>query len=155
MMFETESTNKAVGEKFVKLVQIYENCAQKTISKYGLYLGQPQLLFCLKSCAHNPTQNELALMMGISKASAGVSIRRLESAGFISRVRDKKDSRCIRIALTSRGTEYTRWCEMDYEVLYTTMFEGFTGDQRAKAFDMLDDMFANLSKYKGRMEKAR
>ena len=79
------------GEAFLTLQHTYNICMQLLLGKYGLYPGQPQVLFALSKLGA-PTQNELAAHLGIGKASAGVSIRRLETGGFVKRIRDKKDT---------------------------------------------------------------
>ena len=97
------------GEAFLTLQHTYNICMQLLLGKYGLYPGQPQVLFALSKLGA-PTQNELAAHLGIGKASAGVSIRRLETGGFVKRIRDKKDTRrCIRLSLTKKGD---RLCTM-------------------------------------------
>ena len=70
------------GEAFLTLQHTYNICMQLLLGKYGLYPGQPQVLFALSKLGA-PTQNELAAHLGIGKASAGVSIRRLETGGFM------------------------------------------------------------------------
>ena len=70
----------AVSEAFCELVRTYNACMQKTLSKYGLYPGQPQVLFAISKLGA-PTQIELASQLGVTKASAGVSLRRLEEIG--------------------------------------------------------------------------
>lgn len=49
----------AVSEAFCELVRTYNACMQKTLSKYGLYPGQPQVLFAISKLGA-PTQIELA-----------------------------------------------------------------------------------------------
>ena len=93
------------GEVWHELSQIYNICMQRVLSKYGLYPGQPLLLFAIRD-SENPTQNELAEKLGVSKASVGVSLRRLEKSGFVKRKQDKKDTRCNRIVLTNKGKDY-------------------------------------------------
>ncbi len=149
-MAAEEITSKT-GLAFQKLVHTYNICMQRTLNKYGLYPGQPQLMFAIRDL-EAPTQNELAIKLSVSKASVGVSLRRLESSGFVKRVRDKGDTRCIRIALTKKGLEYVRWCDIDYEVLFTTMLEGFTGDEKERAFSTLERMDTSLMELKGRLE---
>ena len=97
------SSYTQAGEDFRSLFHSYNACMQRMLSKYGLYPGQPQMLFAIRELK-NPTQNELALQLRVSKASAGVSLRRLESAGFVKRVRDQKDllARCRSAACFSR-----------------------------------------------------
>ena len=99
-----------------------------------------------------PTQNELAEQLAVSKASVGVSVRRLENTGFVKRVRDKKDTRCIRITLTQKGQDYARWCDIDFEVFFTTLLEDFSGDERADVLDMLERMNKSMRQFRERLE---
>lgn len=138
------------GVEFRSLQQTYNAVIQKTLMKYGLYPGQPQMLFAIQELK-SPTQNELAEKLCVSKASAGVSLQRLSKAGFVKRIRDKKDTRCIRIALTEKGLEYARWCAIDYEMIYTTLLESFTGDERNRALSVLSQMNKSLSGLKERL----
>ena len=82
----------------------------------------------------------------------GVSVRRLENTGFVKRVRDKKDTRCIRIALTQKGQDYARWCDIDFEMFFTTLLENFSGDERADALDMLERMNKSMRAFRERLE---
>ncbi len=139
------------GAEFRSLFHTYNACMQRMLSKYGLYPGQPQMLFAIRRL-QNPTQNELAAELNVSKASAGVSLRRLEAAGFVKRIRDKKDTRCVRIALTPKGLEYARWCDIDFEVIFTTLLEDFTGDGRDQALNTVRRMNKSLTSLRERLE---
>ena len=141
----------AVSEAFCELVRTYNACMQKTLSKYGLYPGQPQVLFAINQLGA-PTQIELASQLGVTKASAGVSLRRLEAAGFVKRVRDKLDTRCVRIRLTQKGADYARWCDIDFEMIYTTMMETFNADEREGAVNTINEMNRSLTGLKERLE---
>ena len=141
----------AVSEAFCELVRTYNACMQKTLSKYGLYPGQPQVLFAINRLGA-PTQIELASQLGVTKASAGVSLRRLEAAGFVKRVRDKLDTRCVRIRLTQKGADYARWCDIDFEMIYTTMMETFNADEREGAVNTINEMNRSLTGLKERLE---
>lgn len=146
-----EELTHMIGNSFRSLIHTYDTCMLRTLSKYGLYPGQPELLFAIHALG-SPTQNELALAMSLSKASVGVSMRRLEKAGFVKRVRDRKDTRCIRITLTQKGIDYARWCDIDFEVIFTTLLESFTGDEREMALDVINRMNYSLTKYKDRLD---
>lgn len=145
------SIYKDAGVEFRSLFHTYNACMQRMLNKYGLYPGQPQMLFAIRQL-QNPTQNELAQELKVSKASAGVSLRRLEAAGFVKRVRDKKDTRCVRITLTQKGQEYARWCDIDFEVIFTTMLEGFEGDDRDQALRIMTRMNEHLTMLKERLD---
>ena len=134
-----EKITRDFGSAFLSLQHTSALCMQLLLSKYNLYPGQPQVLFALKD-------------LGIGKASAGVSIRRLESGGFIKRTRDKKDTRCIRLTLTQKGEEFARWCSIDYDMFFTTMLEELTPDERAAAYSFLRSMEKSLTGLKERLE---
>lgn len=140
-----------IGRAFHGLAHTYNICMQLTLGKYGLYPGQPQVLFALKELGR-PTQNELAAHLGVGKASAGISMRRLETGGFLKRARDKKDTRCIRIQLTPKGEEYVRWCSIDYDMFFSTMVENFTMEERNEAYAMISSMGGSLKALRERLE---
>ncbi len=147
----TEQSTGEIGRTFSRLLHTYNICMQLTFGKYGLYPGQPQILFALKALGR-PTQNELAGFLGIGKASVGISVRRLESGGFVRRIRDKKDTRCVRLQLTDKGISYTRWCEIDYDMFFSTMVETFSPEDREEALSMLRSMEASLGGLRRRLE---
>ena len=138
-----EPNTVAISDGFCALVRTYNACMQKTLAKYGLFAINA--LGC-------PTQIELAAELGVTKASVGVSLRRLESAGFVKRVRDKQDTRCVRIKLTQKGAEYARWCDIDFEMIYTTMMETFNADEREGAVNTINEMNRSLTGLKERLE---
>jgi len=86
------------------------------------------------------------------KASAGVSIRRLETGGFVKRIRDKKDTRCIRLSLTKKGEDYARWCSIDYDMFFTTMLESFSAEERGEALACIKAMEGSLDALRSRLE---
>ena len=146
-----EKLTRDFGNAFLALQHTSTLCMQLLLSKYNLYPGQPQVLFALKELGA-PTQNELAAYLGVGKASAGVSIRRLENGGFIKRTRDKKDTRCIRLTLTQKGEEFARWCNIDYDMFFTTMLEELSQEERANAYEYIQAMEKSLSGLKQRLE---
>ncbi|MEG1547933.1 MAG: MarR family winged helix-turn-helix transcriptional regulator [Clostridia bacterium] len=135
---------------FRSMLRTYEYCMQSVLNKYGLYPGQPQLLFAIRDTG-SPSQNQLAAILKVSKASVGVSLRRMENAGFVRRIRDKDDTRCIRIALTKQGEDFARWCEIDFEMLFTTMLQGLESDQREITLYAIKDIDSSLSDLKIRL----
>ncbi len=147
-----EKLSSDFGAAFQSLQHTYSICMQLMLGKYGLYPGQPQVLFALSELG-KPTQNELAAHLGIGKASVGISLRRLEAGGFVKRSRDKKDTRCVRISLTQKGEDYTRWCKIDYDMFFTTMLESFRSDEQEEACSIISKMSENLERFQDRLEK--
>ncbi len=139
------------GNSFCSMLRTYEYCMQSILAKYGLYPGQPQILFAIREL-NTPTQNDLAQKLRISKASTGVSLRRLEAAGFVKRVRDAQDTRCIRITLTERGEDFARWCDIDFEMLFSSMLQNLDVDKRENALLIVDEMERSLRQLKTRLD---
>lgn len=152
METQNSDLSKQMGDKFRLLVQAYNMCMQRVLNKYGLYPGQPLILFSVRDSNTKPTQNELAELLGISKASVGVSLRRLEKNGFIKRIQDKTDTRCNRITLTKKGQEYVHWCEIDFDMIFSTMLEGFKKDDRFKVLLNIETIHKSLSDLKNRLD---
>ena len=136
---KAKTAAREVLEQYMRINQIFTYCMGHTLQKYGLYEGQPAILFQLQEMGM-PTQNDLAKALAVSKASVGVSLRRMEKAGFVKRVLDKSDTRCKRISLTQKGTEFVRWCEIDMNMLSENLLENFEAEELAHVLDMLRRM---------------
>lgn len=132
-------------ETLERFIRLYDANRQQMLSKYNLYIGQPRILLCLRDMPEPPTQNQLAKELGVGSASVGTSLRRLEQAGFIKRTRDKADSRCVKIALTSKGREYARWSQMDMDRLAQRMANGFSTED-------MNDLSAGLARINKNLE---
>ncbi len=146
---------REAGDAFMRLCQTYQFCTQRTLRKYGLYPGQPAILFAISKAQQEgakPTQNQLADALGITRASAGVSLRRMEKAGFVKREADPYDTRCNRIVLTKKGAEFAHWCEMDVEMIFTNMMEDFEADERGRAVETLRRMQKGMAAMRARFE---
>ncbi|MDL2236004.1 MarR family transcriptional regulator [Christensenellaceae bacterium OttesenSCG-928-L17] len=126
-------------EEYLRLTQVLDFCMAHTLQKYGLYDGQPAILFQLQALG-TPTQSDLAAALCVSKASVGMSLRRMEKAGFVRRVQDKKDTRCNRVSLTPRGVEFVRWCEIDMNMLAENLLEDFDAEECEQVIHMLQRM---------------
>ncbi|MDR1620396.1 MAG: MarR family transcriptional regulator [Clostridiales bacterium] len=142
---------REVLDAYVRLNQTYAFCMQRTLQKYGLYEGQPAILFKLRELK-NPNQNDIATALRISKSSAGISLRRLEKGGFIRREQDKADSRCNRIVLTKKGEEFAHWCDLDMDMMAANLMENFDAEERERVLDMLRRMQAGLENMRARIK---
>jgi DNA-binding MarR family transcriptional regulator len=72
------------------------------IEGIGLYKGQAFILFQLRK-RPGMAQNEIAHRLHISPASVTNSLKRLERDGWITRQRDSKDQRMVRVYLTGKA----------------------------------------------------
>ena len=77
-------------------------CIEKKVNHTGVYQSQHRLLMHLN---HHPncSQIEIAREMEISPAAVAVSLKKLESGGYIMRETTESDSRTHRVTITKKG----------------------------------------------------
>ncbi|WP_206460609.1 MarR family winged helix-turn-helix transcriptional regulator [Anaerovorax sp. IOR16] len=117
----------------------------KMMKSEGLHPKQPCILTTIQrlgSCS----QRELAKKMHCSPASIGVSIKRLEKAGFVKKEANELDSRSSRVQLTEKG-EITAAKSMDMiETLTKEMLRDFTTEELELYNHFLEKICKNLEK---------
>ena len=86
------------------------------------------------------------------KPAADETMVVLSRGGFVKRIRDKKDTRCIRLSLTKKGEDYARWCSIDYDMFFTTMLESFSAEERGEALACIKAMEGSLDALRSRLE---
>ena len=84
-----EQSTGEIGRALHSLNHTYNICMQLTLGKYGLYPGQPQVLFALKELGR-PTQNELAAALG-AFIEVRVQLRAINSAKAVQLLLGKLD----------------------------------------------------------------
>ena len=90
----------------------------------------------------DPSQSELATMIGIEGPTLTRHLDRLCAEGLVSRTRDETDRRIIRIGLTDKG--WAKWGELHtvVETLDTELVHRLTPDQ----LRALDDAIRTLTR---------
>ncbi len=135
--------NKELNSLFVQMVGGYQACMVKILKKFKLYVGQPAILFLLQEKTDR-TQNELAKELGVSKATIGVSLRRMENAGLVNRVTDARDARCIRVSLTDKGVAMCSKCRDAFQEVYNSMFNGFSAREQKEMAELFGKLNTGL-----------
>ncbi len=110
----------------------------------GLFAGQQHIILLLK---HNPglTVGQLADALDITAATASVSIKRMEKAGFVEKRADDNDARIIRLYLTQKGDSTPDRIKerLDHQEQFIT--KGFTEQEVNLLSDLLDRAIQNLT----------
>ena len=134
---------RKIVRELISVSVIHRYRISKSASKVGLYFGQPRILeyitennFC--------TQKDVARAMTITPASAAVTLKRLEKAGFITRNIDPSDSRKNHLSVTEKGAlalkEFRRICDATDE----DMFKGFSDEEMETLHNLLTRLHKNL-----------
>ena len=118
--------------------------ARSLLKCSGLHPGQPRMLDYIlvhPGC----TQKDAATELDVTPASAAASLKRLEKAGFISRIPDEKDARRNRLFITDAGMGKMEENRRQFAALDEKMFSGM-GDEEVAAFRRAcEKMFNNLA----------
>ena len=94
---------------FREMQRMHRSRLQRVLNEYGLYMGQPMILFALERIP-DATQKELADALHISSATITTSLQRMERAGLLTRTTDPRDTRCNHIVLTDKGRHVSSEC---------------------------------------------
>lgn len=103
-------------------------CAFMNLQDVEIHPGQMQfmgLLLAKDRC----TQTELAKKLGISNASVGISVRRLEKAGLVKKSTDQSDLRATNIELTEKGRSFAVEAKKRVEEVLSIKYKGLTEKQ--------------------------
>lgn len=121
-------------------------CTARVLKADNIHFGQlPVLgeLLALGQC----TQCELADELRVSRASIGVSLKRLERAGLIHRQTDPQDQRRNTVTLTEEGKRAAvRAGQILFELTFKKL-RGFTGPEIGQFLKAEQRIRANLTEY--------
>lgn len=132
--------------KYRKLNQRYRHVNQKYLDDFGLYLGQPRILFALND-QPGMTQNDLVTMFYVSKESISVSVKRLESAGLLERSSCVDDRRCKKLFLTAKGTAILTDLNTTFESVNHSLFSKLEDHEKVELNRILDKMMEGLEEF--------
>ncbi|NJM81356.1 MAG: winged helix-turn-helix transcriptional regulator [Tabrizicola sp.] len=100
-----EKQNPTIGSLIWHLSTRWRTEVDRTVAPLGLTHAQYTVLASLHAMTSQPTQRELADVVGLTPIYISKLIRSLESAGNLVRVPDPKDSRAVRLTLSDQGRE--------------------------------------------------
>lgn len=121
-------------------------CMFRLMAEDELHPGQIQLLSVLHHLG-DCQQNSLARAMHVSPASIGVSIRRLEQAGYITKTTTPSDLRSNTISLAEKGLNAAETGEKKMRRFFSQQMSGFSPDEINQYQDYLMRMIENLIQF--------
>lgn len=126
---------------------LHMQCAHKVLNKENIHMGQPPILKILLDCGEC-SQAEIADKLNISRASIGVSMKRMEKVGFITKETNEKDTRCNNVKLTEEGRNAALRSEQHLSDITAKKLEGFSEEETAQFIEYLKRMNKNMRNYR-------
>ena len=92
----------------------------------------------------NPSQKELAEKMELSTAAVAVSLKKLETGGYVARCADTDDSRINRVTVTEKGRLTVKKSHALFDALDTEMFAGVSEEEIDLCMTTMEKLMTNM-----------
>lgn len=139
--------DEGADEGFVRLLtrtaKAMREVGAMVLARHGVYIGQDLVLEVL-AAADGQTPGEVAARLGVSGPTVVKMAQRMEAAGLVSRQRNDRDGRLVRIYLTDAGRARIQPIRVDLRVLGEQATAGLSVAERAELHRMLRTVVGNL-----------
>lgn len=138
-----------IGPRVTRISRILRCRFNEIVGEEGLFAGQQHIVLLLK---HNPglTVSQVAESLNITPATASVSIKRMEKAGFIEKRADEKDARVTKLYLTVKGQTVPERIKEKLDLQEEYITKGMSREEIYLLSDLLDKAISNLSQQEGK-----
>ncbi len=132
-----------IAPRVMCLSKILRQSFNEAIAEQGLFSGQEDIVLAL---AENEgiTINELANLLDVSGATASVSIKRMEKAGFIIKKADKNDARITRLYPTEKAKLAPENIKKHMDSMEAVLKKNMTEEQALELSYLLDLAIQNI-----------
>ena len=130
---------------FMKTDRLHRKAFESLVKRLGIHRSQHIMLMHLAKYS-GISQTELAEHLEISTAAVAVTIKKLESGGYIEKKAAEKDSRYNSIVITERGREIISASEKYFSEIDGAMLEGIPQEMLETFVRCLEIMQNNLNR---------
>ncbi|HHY82006.1 MAG TPA: MarR family transcriptional regulator [Clostridiales bacterium] len=138
-------SNKSIIHQLIFFAVKHRKIMLHYLNETGVYHAQHRLLM---EIAHNPSasQIDLARSMEVSAATIAVSLKKLRKGGYVNKEIDEGDNRLNQITITEKGKKVVEQSKQIFESTERKVLDGFTDEEKAALFSLLQKLNANLVK---------
>jgi DNA-binding MarR family transcriptional regulator len=112
-----------------KTTKVIRAAADAALRRHGLRLGQDHLLAALWE-QDGRTPGEIAAATGVTTPAVTKAAARMAEAGLLTRRRDERDNRLVRLWLTEAGRALRQPVEAERRLLERQITENLTATER-------------------------
>lgn len=137
-----------LGPRINRASKMIRRRFNEAVNEEGLFSGQQHIILLLK---HNEglTVGQIAEAIGVATATASVSVKRMEKAGFLVRRSDECDARITKLYLTEKGYYATEHIKEKMDALEQIMAKGLTEEEKLLLSDLMDRIIDNFNEQDG------
>lgn len=132
-----------IGPRVARLSKMTKRAFNKAAAEQGLFSGQQDILFQINN-NEGISLGELSKELGVAVATASVSVKRMEKAGFIIKKTDEEDARLTRLYPTEKAKQAPENIRRKMEVLDEVLKKGMTEEEVRLLSDLLDRAIENM-----------
>lgn len=137
-------TPRAIQHRFMYINRMHRAVVENRMSATGIHRSQHMILMYLYRCNNKISQKDIAAHFEISAAAVAVSLKKLESGGYIRRKCAANDNRFNEIEITQKGKEIVDISHSIFEEIDAETFADITDDEREQLVFLLDKVRDNL-----------
>ena len=145
-MNETEKRERLrdVCRLFIHTDRLHRKQVERFSEEIGVHRSQHFVLMRIADAGGTASQKELARRLEISPAALAVTLRKLESGGYLEKKPTESDSRLNEVTLTEKGWQVRHLSEERFSSIDAQMFEGFSEEELSVLVGFLERMQSNL-----------
>lgn len=132
-----------IGPRIMCLSRLMRQKFNEAAAEQGLFSGQQEIIFLLVE-NEGITLSKLAERLEVSTATASVSVKRMEKAGFIIKRQDEKDARITRLYPTEKAKKAPDKIRERMDALESTLNKDLTQEESERLTDMLDAAICSM-----------
>lgn len=137
-------TPRSIQHRFMHINRLHRTAVDTKMSATGIHRSQHMILMYLNRCRDKISQKDIAKHFEISAAAVAVSLKKLESGGYIRRQCSKNDNRFNEIEITEKGKEIVDMSHCIFEEIDNRTFEGISDREKQTLVALLDRVMNNL-----------
>lgn len=135
---------RAIQHRLMSINRLHRTAVDTKISATGVHRSQHMILMHLYHSNQKVSQKDIAARFEISAAAVAVSLKKLESNGFIKRSCAESDNRFNEIEITEKGKQVVEYSHQVFEAIDNKTFEGISDSDKQTLVALLDKVIANL-----------
>ena len=133
-----------IGPRVMELSKYLRKTFNAAVAEQGLFSGQQDVLLLL-SREPGMTLAQLSRALGVASATASVSVKRMEKAGFIEKRADEHDARIMRLYLTPTAEDAPKKIHQKMDALESVLTAGMSREQVLELARLLEQALQNVS----------
>lgn len=143
---ERQSDVQRTIHAFISADILHRRTIEEWAADAGMHRSQHRMLMYLSRCDATPAQKDLAKHFDISPAAVAVTLKKLESDGYIERGKcgERSDSRFNEIRITERGRDAALQSRKYFQHVDNEAFKDFTREELSVFTSLLERMQINL-----------